>query len=174
MRRREVLLILGVLGPFLTLVTYALWPRAEPADVTSDERRVNDSPSPPSAPAPPPATDAGLAAVAAQAPTARLPPPPAFPRALEAPLRAVTPEVMRCFDDQRAHVHDVQRLEVRFRPLPDGGFSDVRVPSTGNPYLAACIEDVFEELGFAPSGAETFEVATHRFEFDPDAGARPR
>jgi hypothetical protein len=97
---------------------------------------------------------------------------PRWPRALEAPLRAVTPEVLRCFDDQRAHLHEVQRLEVRFRPLNDGGFAEVRVPSTGNPYLAACVEDVFDEVGFVPSGAETFEVATHRFTWDPDGGTR--
>jgi hypothetical protein len=77
---------------------------------------------------------------------------------------------MRCFEDQRAHLHDVQRLEVHFRPLPDGGFADVRVPSTGNPYISACIEDVFDELGFSPSGAETFERTRWTFEFDAGAG----
>ncbi|MDX2010553.1 MAG: hypothetical protein SFW67_10200 [Myxococcaceae bacterium] len=172
MRRREVLLVVGVLGPFCALVLFALWPRREP---TSPDSGAPDAAAPglrASAPlvsfVPSGLADAGT--VALVRPTVPAGPPPPVPRALEAPLRAVTPEVQRCFDDQRAHVHDIQRLEVRFRPLPDGGFSEVRVPSTGNPYLSACIEDVFDELGFVPSGAETFEVATYQFEFDPDAG----
>lgn len=165
--------MLLVVGPFLALVLLALWwsggspaPAvvipAIPSAARSKAVESNDAGGP-------------AALHASPAPVGAAPGPmdePRWPRALEAPLRAVTPEVLRCFDDQRAHLHEVQRLEVRFRPLNDGGFAEVRVPSTGNPYLAACVEDVFDEVGFVPSGAETFEVATHRFTWDPDGGTR--
>jgi hypothetical protein len=90
-----------------------------------------------------------------------------IPKELAAPLAAITPEVMLCFQDQRAHQHDVQRLEVRFTPTADGGFAGVRVPSSANPWVSACIEDVFDEMHFAPTGVETFQPATFTFVFDP-------
>ncbi len=167
MKRRELLLISAVLVPFFVLVVLALVLTQDPAA----------SALPPVVP-PVPSSVTPEATAPAVAPVVVAPAPrdaglattPVWPRALAAPLAAVTPEVMRCFDDQRAHLREVQRLEVRFRPLQDGGFSEVRVASTQNPYIAACVEDVFDELGYVPSGAEDFERATHVFEFDP----RPR
>lgn len=166
MKRRELLLIGAVLVPFFVLVVLALV-------LTQDPPTSTLSPVVPPAPAPSSVTPQATApavepVVVAPAPRdAGLATTPVWPRALAAPLAAVTPEVMRCFDDQRAHLREVQRLEVRFRPLPDGGFSEVRVASTQNPYIAACVEDVFDELGYVPSGAEDFARATHVFEFDP-------
>lgn len=93
--------------------------------------------------------------------------PAMIPKELEAPLRAVSAEVQRCFDDQRAHLHEPQRLEVRFTPTADGGFAGVIVSATANPYLSACVEDVFDEVRWQPTGVETFQPATHAFTFEP-------
>jgi hypothetical protein len=89
---------------------------------------------------------------------------------LEQPLLAVKPHVRQCFVDHREHLKTVQYLDVTFRPLSDGGFGDVSVPPTANPYIGACVEDVFEEVGFTPSGTEDFERVTYRFAFDPRGG----
>jgi hypothetical protein len=163
--RREGLLVVAVVVPVALLAWLSLADREAvapaPTALTSAARpgataRADLSPPRPRSPdagaAPPPgAPDAG----------------PRWPRELAAPLAAVTPEVLRCIDDQRAHLGGALRLEVRFRPLPDGGFSEVQVASTQNPYIAACVEDVFAELGYVPGGDETFARATHVFEFDP-------
>jgi len=163
--RRELAIILGVLVPFAVLLALAfLFFRGAPP------------------PAPPPLTDAPTPTRHAEAlppNVARLPQPlvvdagtslaspPLVPKELAAPLAAVTPEVMLCFRDQRAHQRDVQSLEVRFTPTADGGFAAVKVPSSGNPWVSACVEDVFDEMRFAPTGAETFQPAAFTFVYDP-------
>lgn len=162
--RRELLVIVGVLVPCLVLLTLALWPSSPlPPPVLepppAPPHVVQERTPPPAPPAPPVAViavaDAGVAAP--------------IPRELAAPLAAVTPEVIRCFSDQRAHLHGAQHLEVRFTPTEDGGFAGVTVQSGQSPYLSACVEDVFQELSYTPSGAETFRPATHTFVFDPSA-----
>lgn len=174
MRRRELAIVLGVLVPFGVLLVLALLVSGEPAPAVGAEpprltplpgREPTGTTAPVSAPPPvralAPHLDAGAAGASP------------IPKALAAPLAAVTPEVMLCFRDQKAHQRDVWRLEVRFTPTVDGGFVGVRVPSTGNPWVAACIEDVFDELRFVPTGAETFQPATHTFVFDPAAPETP-
>ena len=61
---------------------------------------------------------------------------------------------------------------MRFTPLADGGFAGARVEKdTGqDPYLDACLVDVFEELGFTPTGRETFREATYTFRWGADGG----
>lgn len=162
--RRELAIVLGVLVPFGALLALAFFffrgaPPAPPTDAPTPTRTLDE---PPASPPPPPAPvrlveDAGTSPVS----------PSLVPKELAAPLAAVTPEVMLCFRDQRAHQRDVQRLEVHFRPTPDGGFAAVKVPSSGNPWVTACVEDVFDEVHFAPTGAETFQPAAFTFVFDP-------
>lgn len=165
MMRRELAIVLGVLVPFAVLLAlgFLFFRGASPSP-----QLLTDAPTPtpgtqaaPSVTAPP----AGVVVVedAGASPTSS----PPVPKELAAPLAAVTPEVMLCFRDQRAHQRDVQRLEVHFTPTPDGGFAAVKVPSSGNPWVTACVEDVFDELHFAPTGAETFRPATFTFVFDP-------
>ncbi len=126
-----------------------------------------------------PALDASVAPGAPAlppAPNVRGAPPPPESRALvtdddpklEAPLRAVKREVERCFADQAAHHAEPGAARVRFRPMADGGFADVRVESDTwqDPYLDACLTDVFEELTYQPSGREDFATTTHTFRFE--------
>jgi hypothetical protein len=86
---------------------------------------------------------------------------------VRSPPRAIVVSIVDAGASPRAHQHDVQRLEVRFTPTPDGGFASVKVASSANPWVSACIEDVFDELRFAPTGAETFQPAAFTFVFDP-------
>ncbi|MBL8920420.1 MAG: hypothetical protein JNJ54_16270 [Myxococcaceae bacterium] len=163
--RRELLIIAGVLVPFFVLLAVGLLVDRDRPDALAPA-------------AAPPTTDPGAAPApgapatppTAQAPAAREPSgAPALPRELAAPVTAVTPEVLRCFEDHRAHLHAPQHLEVRFTPLPDGGFGSVQVPTHANPWVSACVEDVFDEVSFVPTGAETFQPARHTFVFDPAA-----
>ena len=96
-----------------------------------------------------------------------LPPPPVapeFPPELAAPLKAVLPEVRQCFADQ--HLKAMHAVRVRFTPTRDGGFTGIQVDEQ-NPFLAACLEDVFAEVSWHPEGPETFAPATHTFSFGP-------
>lgn len=81
------------------------------------------------------------------------------------PIRAVTTEARRCFDDNQL----TGTIRVRFTPNRDGGYDDVTVESnpTQNPYIAACLEDVFAELRFVPAPGERYEPTTHTFNFGP-------
>ena len=89
---------------------------------------------------------------------------PRFPPELAAPLKAILPEVRRCFADQ--HFKQVHEVQVRFTPTRDGGFDQVSVDEQ-NPYLAACLEDVLIEVTWHPEGPETFTPASHTFSFGP-------
>lgn len=164
--RREAAIVLGVLVPVAALIAAGLFftraepPPEPPAPVASRP----SSPPPLVVPArPPPAAAAGSAS--ADAGVVEEPPPPE----LEAPLRAVAGEVRHCLLDQADRMHRVVQVRVGFRPLPDGGFEGGVVEGTTwqDPYLSACIEDVFEELGYVPDGRQTFQRATHTFVFDP-------
>lgn len=161
--RRELLIILGVLVPFGALVVLGLLflrhdapPPVEPVTTLPSKPDVVVVVAPPAPPPVAPLVDAGRAEPVID-----------VPKELAAPLAAVTPEVMLCFRDERAHLKTAQRLEVRFTPTADGGFTSVHVPGLTNPLIAACVEDVFDEVRFAPTGAETFQPAIHTFIFDP-------
>lgn len=169
--RREVAIVLGVLVPFGALVALGLWfsrdPR-QPGSAAPPPSRVEPPAVSEPRPGPPPlqAAPAPLVETARPRDGGPRPADPLVPPELAVPLAAVTPEVLLCFKDQRAHLLGNERLEVAFTPLPDGGFTGVTVPATANPWLGACVEDVFEELGFLPTGAETFRAARHTFIFD--------
>lgn len=153
--------MLGVLVPFGALVVLGLvFVRQE----TPGPEPLPAAPKPavPVAPTAPPRAVAPLPLEADAGETDE-----PVPKELAAPLAAITPEVMRCFSDERAHLKTPQRFEVRFTPTPDGGFADVHVPGLSNPLIGACVEDVLEEVRFAPTGAETFRPAIHTFVFDP-------
>lgn len=169
MRRREVAVILGVLLPFAALVAAGLfWTRARPAP--PPPRPAPRASSPPALEVPPHAPPAAAAPAPPDggAPLAVEDPPPPE---LEAPLRAVAAQVHQCFLDQPDRIRRVVRVRVAFRPLPDGGFEGAVVEGTTwqDPFLTACIEDVFAELPYTPDGRQTFTRATHTFVYDPAA-----
>lgn len=122
------------------------------------------------------AAQARDAAVVMAAPALDAAPPPPESRTLHtddeprlsAPLAAVKKELERCFADQAAHHREPGVARVRFRPLADGGFADVRVESDvwQDPYLDACLTDVFEELTYTPSGREDFATVVHAFRYE--------
>jgi hypothetical protein len=163
--RREVLIVAGVLVPFAVLVvagfyfaphsplpeqgegqgegkTIKLNPAVADASVAKGELVVSPHPDPL------PARGEGTS----------------FPPEVAAPLAAVTPEINRCFADQ--HLKARREVKVRFTPTRDGGFEKVEVDEQ-NPYLAACLEDVFAEIAWKPDGRQTFSPAAHTFSFDP-------
>ena len=152
------LIIAGVLVPFSVLVGLGLYfTRAEPP-LPQPQIPVRAGPTveagPPVAlPAPPPPV------VVAVAPVADAGPPP-----LAAPLRAIDSEARRCLMD--ASQGKPVEVEVQFTPLRDGGYARVHA-STQDPMLAACLEDVFEELGFDAAATTDFAPVTHVFRFDP-------
>ncbi len=93
-----------------------------------------------------------------------LEPESAPPDELVAPVRAVTAEVKACVADNGAHLHGRVLVTVAFRPTRDGGFDGVTVETPfANPQLTACLEDVFDQLRFEPTGRETFAPARYTF-----------
>ena len=89
------------------------------------------------------------------------------PEALAAPIKAVAHEVHACFVDNDAHLHGRVEVTIRFEPTIDGGFAGVSVETAlPSPQLTACLEDVFAQMRFEPTGRETFEPARHTFIFD--------
>jgi hypothetical protein len=158
--RRELVIILGVLVPFAVLVSVGwLW-QSTPAPPFVQSR-------PPSTQTPTPVSpfDAGLLEEAVL--VDRGPVPDAglsYPPQLAVPLRVVEPLVRTCFVDEQQRAPDQVSVTVRFTPTRDGGFSGVSVSTSWqDPYLTACVEDVFAEMGWVPSGAEVFEPAQHTF-----------
>jgi hypothetical protein len=171
--RRQLLIVLGVLVPFAVLVGAAFWFQPEevkpgeiPVRPTGLSEPVEDRP------------DAGKEAHAlsptllppTSSPQGALTPAGerendvAFPPEVRAPLNAVLPHVKRCFSDQ--DLKSPHAIRVSFTPTRDGGFSGVRVDEQ-NPYLAACLEDVFDEVSWHPEGPETYAPSQHTFSFDP-------
>lgn len=166
--KKELLIAAGVLVPFAVLVALGFrYAAPEPGPVAPGAIPV----APPALPKPStPAAPAPVAAPRAvgELDAGRSPEPPAWPRALAAPLAAVAPEVHRCFADARERLRAPVTTKVRFTPTRDGGFAGVAIETTApDPWMKACVEDVFEEVRYAPSGAETFEPAEHTFSFDP-------
>lgn len=155
--RRELAIIGSVLVPFAVLVVLGLWWSARSLDAPPTPHVV--APTADAAPAPPRTAETPAAADAGRP----------IPPELAAPLSAVRTEVLRCFTDQRARAPGPVTVTMAFTPTRDGGFSGVTVERTSweDPYLRACLEDVFEELSFEPSGRETFAPATFTFDFDP-------
>lgn len=156
--KRELAIAAGVLVPFALLVAAGFYfsapaPKVLPVPVAPVVVPAPVAPSLPPVVAQP-VVDAGVAVVVA----------PKYPPELAAPLEAVEAEVHQCFADQRVQrAHDVR---VRFTPTRDGGYVGVEVDEQ-DPFLAACIEDVFAELHFEPRGAETYQPAEHTFSLAP-------
>ena len=65
-----------------------------------------------------------------------------------------------CLADQKR----ARAVEVRFTPTRDGGFVGVEA-QTQDPWLAACITDVFEETPWQPSPSGTESFAPQIFSF---------
>jgi hypothetical protein len=150
--KKEFLIVSGVLLPFFALLALGFWFTRGEALVTQNDIPVQQRELVPEAP---------------DAPSPTFPPGPRPELAAQsAPVRAVAPQVRQCFKDLRAPIR--QTVEVDFVPLADGGFAQVRVHSQ-NPYVVACIEDVFDEVRWAPTDDEKFEPTSATFSFDPSA-----
>lgn len=171
--RRELWIASGILVPFAALVLVGLaWtrPAREPADGAPTTK----------VPPPAPVTAVGLtspvSSVDASVPLdATSPEARRFPVELEAPLRAVEAEVRRCLLDQASRAPLRVAVTVAFRPTDGGGFEQVTVhPDWQDPYLEACVEDVFAELRWRPTGRETFVPVKYTFDFTlPRPDPRP-
>jgi len=184
--RREWLVLAGVLGPFAVLVALGLWLTREAPPLTPGAHVVNapgsssasaaadvdaGAPGPTARDVRPtlPSTDEGKLPKAADAsaplPIADAGPPEDTPRGLEAALAALRPAVRQCFDDARAHAPPRIELRVRFQAKPDGHFAGYRLEARDwqDPYFEACVEDVFDEVTYAPSGREPPGAVTHTF-----------
>ncbi|MBL8911002.1 MAG: hypothetical protein JNM17_09895 [Archangium sp.] len=89
-------------------------------------------------------------------------PQPLSPRERERPT-SITDTVManarQCLSDQKT-----ASVEVHFTPTREGRYADVKV-STQDPYLAACLEDVFEESKWNVSASATESFAPTSFQF---------
>jgi hypothetical protein len=170
----ELWIALGVLVPFAVLVAVGLWwstPQRPPltvatADAGADGARPAEtglSGAPAATPSRAPDADAGPSVPS-------LPSRPsvtsaAFPPELATPLEAVRAEVHRCLVDQDTRAPAHVEVTVVFRPTPSGGFDGVVVkPSWQDPYLEACVEDVFAEVRWVPSGRETFAPSSYTFQ----------
>ncbi len=155
--KRELLIVAGVFVPFALLVTAAFYfsPVASVAPVAplAPVRVV-------AAPAPDPSTGSKQAPVPRGGEGAEAV--SEFPPELIAPLSAVLPEVRRCFTDQ--HLKAPHEVNIHFTPTRNGGFDQVQVDEQ-NPYLAACLEDVFAEVSWHPDGRQTWAPAAHTFRF---------
>ncbi len=160
--RREWLIVLGVLLPCAALLAGGvMWPSTHldfgSAAVASADAAaqapVETGPMEPQGDAAAPEDSA-------------LPKP--VPAELEAAVNAVTPEITACFEDNGvAHLHGHLAVTIAFEPTREGRFRKVALVSrVADPRLAACLEDVFAEVAYVPSGRETFEPAQHTFIFD--------
>lgn len=155
--RRELAIAAAVLVPFAALVAAGFWfTRPAAPDAPRPDFHVELTPPTPRSPEREPAhrpaaEDAGVArpadAGAASAPPVR--------EDLRELLTTVAPRVRRCLQDEEPR----GSYQVRVRLTQQG----LRVESQ-NPYLTACVEDVFEEVGWHPPRG--FEPAQHTFSFD--------
>lgn len=160
--RREWILVMAVLIPFAALVVAALWitrPRPQDASPSAEASRRARQPEQVLtrrlAPAAEthaangagngPGTDAGndartdAGSVAGEGEELR-----------GGPLEAVRSEVRECFRDNGGHSPREVLVRVSFR-AQKGRFGDVRIvaQSWQNPYVTACIEDVFQEMSYS-------------------------
>jgi len=154
----ELWIALGVLVPFAVLVAVGLgWstPQRPPSTAATDADTSANADADAGAPVP------SRPSVASTASTASTD----FPAELAAPLEAVRAEVHRCLIDQDTRAPAHVEVTVVFRPTPSGGFEGVVVkPSWQDPYLEACVEDVFAEVRWVPSGRETFALSSYTFQ----------
>ncbi|MFT3710857.1 MAG: hypothetical protein QM817_24800 [Archangium sp.] len=74
--------------------------------------------------------------------------------------RALISNAKQCLTDQ----HHQRMVEVHFTPTRAGRFADVRV-TTQDPYLEACLQDVFEEAQWTVSASATESFAPTSFTF---------
>ena len=145
--RRDLLVALGVLVPVAILLLLSVFqspaPHPDPLPTGRGGQRVRSAVAPP--PAPPPTQDAAVEAAPAE--------PTSLPQALVANAR-------QCLSDQKQQAS----VEVHFTPTLEGRYVDVRV-TTQDPYLAACLEDVFDEARWdvSPGATESFAPTRHTF-----------
>jgi hypothetical protein len=163
--RRELIIVFSVLVPFGALVAaafaYALQGAPDGA-IAVNAPRLPGTKRPAAALVPEPTP--ALAALDAGALT---PSPERAPAELAAPLKAVERQVATCFDDEHSRAPQGPKgveLTVAFTPTRAGAFAAVTISSSWHdPYLQACVEDVFAEAHFLPTGLETFTPAVHTF-----------
>ena len=180
--RREWLVLAGVLIPFAILVAVGLHYTAGSAAPPAPGAYAVNTPQPPPPPIPdvphasaPPVVVAPAKDAMAAAPVTYAGPPAEnvaptglaedTPPGLEAALTALRPAVRQCFDDARAHATSRVEVRVRFTVTPDGHFTGYQLVSRSwqDPYFEACVEDVFDEVTYTPSGREPTGAVTHTF-----------
>jgi hypothetical protein len=170
--RREWLVLGGVLVPFAVLVALGLQATAGDEAPVAGAHAVN-TPPPEEDAGREPVLDAGqaLALAVEDAGPAEVTPP-----GLEAALSALRPALAQCLTDAREHAPPRVELRVRFRAHRDGRFSEARLEAKSwqDPYVEACIADVFDEVRYAPSGREPDEVVEHTFVVAPEGLRRTR
>lgn len=160
--RREWLIVLGVLLPCVVLFAVgSLWPSAQLGVVAPVLTSAASAP----------AADQPQRVIRVEPDAASLEektPPQSLAAPIEAAVKAVTPEITACFNDNGAeHLHGQIAVTIAFEPTPEGHFRNVTLETkVADPRLAACLEDVFAEVAYVPSGRETFEPAKHTFIFD--------
>lgn len=161
--RREFIIVLAVLVPFAALVAagFAYSQRPVPVGAIAVNAPLSVVPTVPApvpvAPLRAPALEAGVVVVDGR--------PKDYPPELAAPLKAVERQVATCFDDEQLRAPKGVELTVAFTPTREGAFAQVTVTSSWqDPYLQACVEDVFAETHWVPEGRETFAAATHTFQ----------
>lgn len=143
--KRALLVAAGVLLPFSVLVAVGFstapppQPRADEAPARAQERTH-----------PPPATQNQSQTNENQ------------PSTVPVPLRALMPELNQCFRD---HPRDAHPVRVTLTPTAAGTFEGVQVEEQ-NPYLQACLVDVFAEGRWNPGGAEALDPIDYTFSFD--------
>ncbi len=178
MKKREALLLLGVTLPFLLLLALKFCPSEadQPPPVVQEVVPAPPQVSPVKKVEPPPSENVGAQVVdqlidagALQHRREKVSPlragpllfndavPP--PRDVEAVVTALLPEVKHCIADQQHRIEDTLKLKVRFTAQRDGGLQGYSLVSSNwqDPYLEACLEDVFAEMHFTPNGLEPGE-----------------
>jgi hypothetical protein len=119
-----------------------------------------------------PVSNAPLQKAIAVFPTSAAPAAREFPLFIEAPLRAVAREVAHC--PELAKLATPLTAEVLFTPTPLGHFTSVEVSvQPAQPYVQACLEDVFAEISFVPNGHETFAPVHWTYHLAPNQNAKP-
>lgn len=96
---------------------------------------------------------------------------PRVPRHLAAPLKAVAADVSLCVSQRLERDLGPVDIDVRFTPVPGGGFAKgVQVSTTwDDPNVAECVAEVFEETTFMPEPGGRFEPSEFVFHFPDDA-----
>lgn len=165
MNRKWVPLLIagGVLVPFFVLVVLAY--RFSEPETPSPSGRGSGRGVAEIAAAPDAGThDNSFVSTAAATPNTPLPDPLPKGEGNTVPLQAVNKEARRCLSD--ASPLRPITIEVHFTPTRDGGFTGVS-SNAQDPMIAACLEDVFEELSFDPQRTTDFVPTTHTFRFEP-------